>query len=592
MSTAEYSNSRVESDSWPSSNRALQWGCFVADVLVAAGVRHVFIAPGSRSAPLALGFARALPDGAFSVVDERSAGFLALGSAKASGVPAVVVCTSGTAASHFYPALIEARLSEVPMIVLTADRPAEMRDCFSGQTIDQVKLFGDYPLWQHEFSLPEPTEAAFRYLRQMLIYGHDRACGVGRGPVHLNFPFRDPLHPAAVDGDCIADDLYRRLIGSVAANPHVRRQVDASFLQQAVTAMQSAKRGVIVVGPSQPVDPDAFVRSVERLAVSLGWPVLADGLTPLRSRAATMKATVITGYDALLRNGIFSANHTPDAVLSIGPLPTSKPTRQWLAEPAIQTWLLGDTDANWDGLHRSTTALRCPPEALAEAMEGAVTPGCVDPSWLNQWSHHESLVMAAREGAFADRSPLSEPAVAYLVSKHLPPGMSLFVGNSMPIRDLEIVAPAGDNALRVYCNRGANGIDGNIATAVGIACHKSPTVAVIGDVAFLHDVGSLLNRPDKDIDLTLIVINNSGGGIFKNLPISKQGKAFTTFFLTPHTHNIAAICGACGVAYQAVETTDALIKSITTPPTGLKVIEVPCDADASITLRKSLLTGG
>lgn len=587
MSSEARNRSAAATDMWPFSNCSLQWGCFVADVLAATGIRHAFIAPGSRSAPLALGFARALGEGAISVVDERTAGFLALGSAKSSGLPAVVICTSGTAASHFYPALIEARLSEVPMIILSADRPAGMRDCFSGQTIDQLKLFGGYPLWQHEFALPEPTAEAFRYLRQMLVYGRDRAAGVSRGPVHLNFPFRDPLHPVVIAGDCIASDQYRSLIRGVSANPPISRMVEHSALLDSCAAIRAARRGIIVVGPSQPVDPDSFTRSVDHLARVLGWPVFADGLTPLRSRGGQMSVPLITGYDALLRDSTFGASHVPDAVLSIGPLPASKVTRQWLADPLIRTWVVGDTDANWDGLHRNAIALRCAVEVLAAALEEVASPGCAGQEWRDEWLSKEGSVAAAREAAVADSSHLSEPAVAYLVSKHLPPGASLFVGNSMPIRDLEMFAPRTNNAARVFCNRGANGIDGNLATAMGIASHGCKTVALIGDIAFLHDVGSLLNRPVLDVDLTVIVVNNSGGGIFKNLPVSGAGDAFNTFFLTPHSHDIAAVCAAFGLRHELIEDPGALISALATEPNGLSVIEVRCDADAGIKARQA-----
>lgn len=584
MSRRSNNISGVTPDKWPFTNRSIQWGCFVADVLKTAGIRRAFIAPGSRSAPLALGFVRALGEHAVSVIDERTAGFLALGSAKATGVPAAVVCTSGTAASHFYPALIEARLSEVPMLILSADRPPEMRDCFSGQTIDQVKLFGNYPLWQHEFGLPEPTEAAFRYLRQMLVYGFSRACSAGRGPVHLNFPFRDPLHPIGMAGDCISEGSYRKLIEKTTVDPAVVHTLNPQELDACFESITSAGRGVIVVGPSQPQEPDAFADEVDRLACSLGWPILADGLSPLRSRAKSMKSLVVTGYDALLRNEGFRSGVTPDAVINIGPLPTSKILRQWLAAPEIRTWVVGDTDANWDGLHRNTVHLRCSVVTLAAAISKIGNQESSG-SWMNLWSDGESIVADARAKTLNGTSAVSEPVLAWLLARHLPKGTSLLIGNSMPIRDLEMFASPGDNALRIHCNRGANGIDGGIAAAFGVAIESRSAVAVIGDVAFLHDIGSLINRPQTDVDLTVVVINNCGGGIFRYLPIGNLDDAYNAYFLTPHAHSIAAICNGAGVHYQAVSDQNSLINCLTTAPRGLSVIEVPCSTDTSIALR-------
>ncbi len=587
MNRPAHSHTPENQGSWAFSNRSVQWGCFVADVIAAAGVEHAFISPGSRSAPLALGFARRLGGNAVSVIDERTAGFVALGAAKASGKPSVLVCTSGTAASHYYPALIEARMSEVPMIVCTADRPPELRDCFSGQTIDQVKLFGHYPLWQHEFGLAEPTEDAFRYLRQMIIYGYDRACGVGKGPVHLNFPFRDPLDPQVVAGDTIDPGCYRRLLDGVVANPPAGRTVHRSQLRRVIDSMLTARRGVIIVGPSQPVDADGFANAVGSLAEALGWPVLADGLTPLRSRRKRVGSSLVTGYDALLRDDAFFNGSLPDAVLSIGPLPASKVLRRWLAEPSIQTWVLGDTDANWDGLHRNCVAVRCGVDEFASAVK--VTPRenrqTADAGYSRGWQQGEAAVNRARGNVISGSESMSEARIVYTLVQNLPHGASLFVGNSMPVRDLEMMSPPADNAVRVFCNRGANGIDGNLATAIGIAATGAQTYCLLGDVACLHDVGSLVNRPKVAVNLTIVVINNGGGGIFKYLPIHSTGAVFDEFFLTPGQADLATLCSAAGIDYERVSDLTSLASRIGSEAEGLRLVELCVSADDSMHCR-------
>jgi 2-succinyl-5-enolpyruvyl-6-hydroxy-3-cyclohexene-1-carboxylate synthase len=518
---------------------------------------------------------------AIPVLDERSAAFFALGLAKQKLKPVALVCTSGTAGANFYPAVIEAHESAVPLLVITADRPPELRACSSGQTIDQQKLFGDYVNFQHEIATPALTAPLLRYLRQMVAHAVARTILPHGGPVHLNLPFRDPLPPIPDDG----------------ATETLAKSIDWERFFTLLTPMDPATpvalapvitpevHGAIIVGPAQPADPSGFADAVGELARKLGWPVLADGLSPLRNFASHVPHLVTT-YDTILRNAESAERLKPEVVICIGGWPTSKGLRAWVEASDPVTWIVSERPDNRDALHT-----RAHHVALSVANLASLVPVATESNGYEQmWARQEEKARAAIDDRLRDEHALFEPKAAWLLAQHLPPGTSLFVANSMPIRDLEYVSPASDRALRPLCNRGANGIDGTLSTALGVA-HDAHQAAVLltGDLALLHDTNGFLLRPKFKGALTIVLINNRGGGIFEHLPIAAYEPPFEEFFATPQAVDFEKLCSAYGVDYTTVfhwEEFTHLISEL--PSSGIRVIELATDRKADALGRKQL----
>lgn len=553
------------------------WASVIVEALARCGLRQAVICPGSRSAPLALAFAGHEKIEAISALDERSAGFFALGLAKRRYRPVVLVCTSGTAVANFLPAIIEASESSTPLLVLTADRPPELRDCGSGQTIDQQKLYGGYVRFFHEIAVPEPRIELLRYVRQTVAHAWQSAQTPEAGPVHLNCPFRDPLHPAGEAAILqlsaeIDDDFFSHLGEEHPA------EVRISVRQRPTTV-----RGLIVAGPSAVRDPAAYVAALERLAGTLRWPVLADALSPARHHA--MKdVVVISAYDALLRNRALARDLTPRYVLCLGSWPTSKVLRAWLAQSQAEVLLVSPSARNRDALHGRTRSLQVAVENLV-----ADAPGSADDSFREAWRAAEAAAQAALEQQLGDREELFEGKAAWLLSQHLPEGTPVFVASSMPVRDVEWFWQASDRRTPIFFNRGANGIDGTLSTALGIAHGNRPAVLLTGDLALLHDSNGFLIGPKLQGSLTIVLINNQGGGIFEHLPIAQFNPPFEEFFAAPQAVDFAALCAAYGAEHvlvsdwaQFISLTQAL------PTTGIRVLELRTDRKRDAAVRKSL----
>ncbi|OLP16101.1 2-succinyl-5-enolpyruvyl-6-hydroxy-3-cyclohexene-1-carboxylic-acid synthase [Leptolyngbya sp. 'hensonii'] len=554
------------------------WASILATTLEHLGLLQVIICPGSRSAPLTIAFTQQPNLTSIPVLDERSAAFFALGLARQSRKPVALVCTSGTAGANFYPALIEARESRVPLLVLTADRPPEARYCNAGQAIDQQKLFGHYPNWFVELALPSLDPTLLAYLRQTLVHAWERACWPVPGPVHLNIPFRDPLAPLP-DPTCQAmesqfqPDLFFQGIASphpVAPGPN---EIEPSLLLQ----WQSCDRGLIIAGIAQPADPKTYCATLGRLSQQLGWPVLADGLSPLRNHA-DLNPHLITTYDLILRHGSLSVLLAPEMVLRVGEMPTSKVLRAWLEQTQPQQWVLDAGDRNLDPLHGRTVHLRMPPDSLTRL---PLEPPAPLTSYLKSWQTAEAKVRQVLDATLSAESGWFEGKAAWLLSQHLPPGTPLFVANSMPIRDVDFFWPPSNTAISLFCNRGANGIDGTLSTALGIAYQQQSAVLLTGDLALLHDTNGLLLQPQLRGHLTIALINNRGGGIFESLPIARFDPPFEDFFATPQSVNFASLGAAYGVEHHIVQSWEEWINWLNPlPATGIRILELQTDRKA------------
>ena len=545
------------------------------EVLARLGVETIVVSPGSRSTPLTVAAARNHKLEAIPILDERSAGFFALGLAKRSHKPVVLVCTSGTAAANYFPVVIEASMSSVPLLLLTADRPAELRACSSGQTIDQIKLYGDHARAFFELGLPECSSDYLAYLRQTLLHAVNITIGENAGPVHLNFPFRDPLAPVE-EGEVIGEaDLERA--ATVTTRPCEMVPVGASFDAVAVERLSSHQQGLIVVGYHNPREGDeSFADAVALLSRKLGWPVISDVLNPLRGHAFENPALVVH-YDAFLRNEAIASTLNPTAVLQIGALPTSKVLRKWLGELDAVSFLLSDRPINTDPLHRVATFMH----GSAQVLAGHVPQQHDNSEWVGQWMKIETETSSRLNETLGQTDAMFEGKVSWLLSNHLPVGSPVFLASSMSVRYAEFFWTGGNRVCPVFANRGANGIDGTLGTALGVAHRGRPTVLLTGDLAFLHDSNALMIADQLRGSLTVVLINNNGGGIFEHLPIASMDSTFEMFFATPQQVDIEQLCAAHGVSHQMADdwaTLTTLIADL--PDAGIRVIEVKTDRKA------------
>ncbi|MBD2679291.1 MULTISPECIES: 2-succinyl-5-enolpyruvyl-6-hydroxy-3-cyclohexene-1-carboxylic-acid synthase [Nostoc] len=585
------------------------WAYILTETLKQLGLTCAIICPGSRSTPLAVAFAQQAPEiEAISVLDERSAAFFALGQAKATGRPVVVLCTSGTAGANFYPAVIEASYSRVPLLVLTTDRPPELRDCHSGQTIDQLRLYGNYPNWQAELALPSADMGMLAYLRQMVIHSWESAQVPTKGPVHLNIPFRDPLAPIP-DGSDLSflqshfypEDFFARIANITPCPiPHAPCPIPQEWKQ--------CDRGIIIAGVAQPQQPQEYCKAIAQLSQTLKWPVLAEGLSPLRNYAE-LNPYLISTYDLILRNQQLAKQLAPKMVIQIGEMPTSKELRTWIDANQPQRWVIENSNQNLDPLHGRTTHLRMSVEQFFWGdEEDAGTQGHGDtgnlsqtlsasprlplsassfPDYLRHWCAAEAQVRAAVDQTMGNMEELFEGKAAWLISQTLPLGTPLFIANSMPVRDVEFFWKPNNLRMRSYFNRGANGIDGTLSTALGIAHRQQSSVMLTGDLALLHDTNGFLIRNKFAGHLTILLINNNGGGIFEMLPIAKFDPPFEEFFGTPQDIDFAQLSATYNVQYELITSWEKLQQRLNPlPTTGIRVLELQTNRKADANWRQ------
>ena len=558
------------------NNLNMVWASVLAETLARLGLSTAVICPGSRSAPLAVAFAQHPGIEAIPVLDERSAAFFALGLAR-QGRAALLICTSGTAGAHFYPAMIEAYESRVPLLILTADRPPELRDCNAGQTIDQQKLYGSFPSFYSELALPDLDRLT--YLRQTLIYAWERLYYPVGGVVHLNLPFRDPLAPVSQpEVERFAEQFPADFFESVAPAPLSPPAVLPPI-------QPPSERGLIIAGLAQPDAPEYYCETIAQLAQALQVPVLAEALSPLRNYA-DLNPNLISTYDPILRNAELAAKLAPDWVIRIGELPTSKVLRQWLSQTQPRQWIIDPTDRNLDPLHGKTTHLRGRVEQMALPSSAAYS------SYLDLWLRQEAKVRAALDqqmAALPDQQPF-EGKAAWILSQHLPPATPLFVASSTPTRDVEFFWQPGNRATRPYFNRGANGIDGTLSTALGMAHRNQSSVLLCGDLALLHDTNGFLISRRLIGHLTIVLINNQGGGIFESLPIAAFDPPFEEFFATPQQIDFAQLCQTYGVEHELIQSWEQLVRLVSVLPSqGLRLLEIQTDRKQDARTRRILL---
>ncbi|WP_251330562.1 2-succinyl-5-enolpyruvyl-6-hydroxy-3-cyclohexene-1-carboxylic-acid synthase [Haloplanus pelagicus] len=575
-------------------NRNVLWGRAVVDELVRAGVDAAVVSPGSRSTPLVTAAADEDDLRVYSVLDERSAAFFALGRARRTGEVTPLICTSGTAAANYHPAVIEADRGRVPLLLLTADRPPELHDSGANQTVDQEKLYGDAVRWYADLPEPEADPRKLRSLRTTAARALAEATGTPSGPVHLNCRFRKPLEPTPVEGDVPADldtlaaagrDDDRPFVTTTAGPP----RLDRADLRPLVEGL-SVGRGLIVAGPTDPpgVDPEA----VTALAHATGFPILADPLSGLRFGGHTRVTTTVGGYDGYLDPRVTGDWPDPEAIFRIGASPTSKRLRKYLARTGARQFVVDAAGAWREAEFRATDLVVADPSRLAARLAELVG-GPDAPAWRERWSeadrvHRETVGSVTGDGM----GGYFEGAVLADVADLAPEPSTLVVSNSNPVRDADRYALPAAASYTVLGNRGASGIDGVVSTALGAGSATTDALTlVVGDLAYYHDGNGLLSALRCDVDATIVLINNDGGGIFHRLPIESFDPPFTEAFRTPHGREFGPTADLYDLSHVAVSDREAFREAYadSVGSDGTDVIEVRTDAEASQRTRERLV---
>lgn len=556
------------------TNRNTALASAFAEELARGGLRHAVLSPGSRSTPLAVALWRQPEIDVTVIVDERSAAFFALGAAQATRTPVAMLCTSGTAAANLHPAICEADESGVPLIALTADRPPELRGIGAGQTIDQLKLYGDSVRWFCEVGTHEADDDGLLHYRSIACRALAAARGETRpGPVHLNLAWREPLAPIPVDGAVTATDplaLEGRDVRPLTAVTPVDTEPSEFLLDEVAKHIGDARSGVIVAG--RQLDPE-LREPLAHLARAAGFPILADPTSQLRCGPHD-RSHVVTAYDLLLRDEGFAKATGPDLVLRFGEMPTSKPLRAWLTESGAEE-IVVDPHGGWnEPTRRAAALLRADPTDLAAGW--AARLGDEERNEPSAWLEAERAARGAIEAELVGLDSLSEPGLHLALGRGHHDGDLVYTASSMPIRDQEAYLPTGEADVLFLSNRGANGIDGLISSGIG-AAHATgrPTTIVTGDLGLLHDIGSLAALRDVSTPVRIVVIDNDGGGIFHYLPQAKalEEDEFEALLGTPRGVDVAKAAALFDFPHRRLASLDDLPDALAAG-TGLIAIKV------------------
>jgi 2-succinyl-5-enolpyruvyl-6-hydroxy-3-cyclohexene-1-carboxylate synthase len=550
------------------------------DELARSGMTHAVTSPGSRNAPLVLTLASDPRIETISVLDERSAGFVALGLAKSTGRPVAVTCTSGSAAANLMPAVVEAHESRVPLVVLTADRPPELRDVGAGQAIDQLKLYGTFAKWFVEVGNHPPGRESAVHHRALACRAWASAGGGRPGPVHLNFPLREPLAPVR-DDSLDAADWQGRPDGAPWVAVHEPDALPGSELVESLAdAIAGAAHGAIVCGPTS----DPLAEAVARLAAAAGWPVLAEPTSGVRCGPHD-RTRVVAHYDVLLRAERWAAERVPELVLRVGDTPTSKPLRAWLARADRQ--VVVDPHAAWHEPTRAAgTVLHAASVPTLEMLASLLAhdfPARRDPGWLDGWLRADRLVAPTLEAVPEPFEPRAYTALAGALPEDAP----VWISSSMPIRDVETFFPSDETPLRFLANRGANGIDGVVSSALGAALANDDRGWLLtGDLALIYDLGGLAAARRLGTDLTIVCVNNNGGGIFDFLPVADHADPdlFETQVVTPSGISMREVAAIADLPHVVADDSAAVRAALGEP--GL--IEYRTDRASNVTKHRAL----
>ena len=564
------------------------WGYLLIDELVRNGITHFCISPGSRSTPLTIAAAENPNAENIVCIDERGRAFYALGYGRATGNPAVIICTSGTAAANYYPAIIEARQSHIPLIILTADRPPELRATGANQTIDQVKLFGDYPKWFFDLPCPDVDIPA-----QMILTTVDQAIsqtqGKNPGPVHLNCMFREPLEPA---NQPFPGSYFRSIKRwEQSRRPYTQYQKkyshpEQSAIKELAHLINGARKGILVVGE---LPDDKAGRVVTQLAARLRWPVFADVTSGIRGDFHS--ASIIQHFDQLLVSDKIKNDLNPKLILHIGRPLTSKRYLQFIQEFQPQEYIHVSVNSDrHDPNHLVSQRFSCDIDSFCTSLEPLLS-GNIDKNWHMRISENNLKVRKILESYLYWNSAVSEISLPVHISRNLNPMHGLFLASSMPVRDFDMFADFQDSAPFIMANRGTSGIDGIVATAAGYCSGLNrPATVVLGDLALIHDMNSLLLIDGSLNPVTVIVVNNGGGGIFSFLPVSKISHIFEQYFGAAHDYEFNHLARMFNLKYRQPSTNKEFVDVYKRCASGKRssLIEIKTDRNKNFILHQDI----
>lgn len=575
------------------ANRNFAFSQAFVEELARSGLRHACVCPGSRSTPLVMSLAQEPRIKVWVHLDERSAAYFAVGMSRALNEPIAVISTSGTAAANFFPAVIEARYSHVPLLIVTADRPPELWEWGANQTIDQSRMYGNHSKWSVNMAPPDVTPDLLRYVRELTCRIVATALQSPAGPIHINFPFGEPLVPKDVPTD------IQELLGGnqdVWGNrgqerPYTQvqsagRSVKIERVKQLAGNLQTVKEGIIVCGPQY---DSAFHYAVAQLAKRLGYPILADPLSQARCGQHD-RSLVIDTYDAFLRSRKTAQALQPKLFLRFGATPTSKVLQSYVAQYHDARQILIH-DGDWqDPMHTATDVIQTDATKFTEDLATAVGVSS-NTEWADRWL---AVAGAARETirkSFLEIDDMFEGRIFAEIASIIPTEATLFAGNSMPVRDLDSFFPTISKKIRFLANRGVSGIDGVVSTALGVSSvSREPTFLVVGDLSFYHDMNGLLAARQYQPNATVIVLNNNGGGIFSFLPQRGYPELFEKYFGTPHGLTFQAAAALYGLRYSKATSWEEFRGCVQRDPgsPGTTIVEVQTDRDRNLALHNRI----
>jgi len=571
-------------------NRNFLWSEIFVEQLVQLGIKYACISPGSRSAPLTYSLAENKNIKCFVNIDERSSAFFALGLAKASSSPVVVVTTSGTATAELYPAIIEAYQQRTSLIVCTADRPPELKNSGANQMINQKNIYRNHIRWFKDIGLPELSDKKLSRLMLITQKAINIATKKDKGPVHLNFPFRKPLEPVSFT-DEIDELLIESLIKKTHENNHSPESLitkrEKKLISKIAGRILTSQRGLIIAGP-QDYNLKA-IKAINSLSEITGFPVLADAASQLRFNSSNN--LIISNYDAFLKSEMFRQKFKPDIILQFGRTSTSSSLENYFEEIDADRFVINEFGDRFDPSGKAKSIIKFKPEIFCnELIKYLKEINFSKP--LNDWSKVFQTADISVEGIkskiILNSSFPNEARIISELIKVIPPKSSIMVGNSLPIRDLDCFAGSMENNLKIFFNRGASGIDGITSTALGISIHNKSTVLITGDLSFLHDVNALIAAKKNPVPLVIILINNNGGGIFDALPIKEYKELFRKYFKAPQYQNIKSVVEAFGHNHTLIESWNHLSESVTASlgKKSLTVLEIKTNSVSSHKLRE------
>lgn len=555
------------------------------------GVKYACISPGSRSTPLTYSIAINKKIRHFVNIDERSSAFFALGLAKATNNPVIIVTTSGTATAELYPAIIEAYQQRVPLIICTADRPPELVGTGANQTINQHNLYRNHIRWFRDVGLPNVKEHSLRYLQKVAVKAFKISLINDRGPVHINFPFKKPLEPFSFN-----EEVFERIINLKPINHKKNGQQKNSGRDEIKKVKRIAERvigcerGLIIAGPADH-NPD-LVKKIKTLSSLTKYPVLADGGSHLRFSASKSDKNLISNYHSILGSVKFRDKYAAELIIHFGRTPASSNLLDYLAESTAERYQVNEYGDLYDPSRNTRLILNITGEFFSETFIDLLKKEKFTrrkSKWLEDFKTAEGIAWRVVSEELNAQIKLTEPKIVTELLKYLPSKSHLFLGNSLPIRDFDCFSGISSKLFNLYFNRGASGIDGIVSTALGVAAVKRPVFLLVGDISFLHDLNSLSIAIKNRIPLTVILINNNGGGIFRALPVSRKKKLLNEFFTAPHNLNIADIVKAFGIRYKSIKNKTELRNAIEGNKLNSPVVlEIQTNAIESAKLRKRL----